>query len=438
MAKLFPFRAYRYNPQAVGDVSDVVTQPYDKISEQMRKNYLERHPANIVRVIKNADHDEAAQYLNRWIEEGVLRQDASPAFYPYEQIFDFEGETFSRLGFIGLISLQDADIAVKGHEKILQEPLEDRLKLIRATISNEGLIFMLYSDIHMQVDDLLGSFREIRPPITEMVDDYGVKHRLWQLLDSNLQEQIAMSLQKIPLYIADGHHRFQTSHLYFRECLEKGWKTQAVESFDKRMVALFNMEAAGLRILPTHRGIRNLEDFRLKQLLSRLELCFEIEILEDPDNLETCMRSDGKRIGLTVKSPGRFYCLKLKSGALDDSEFMPEVGGPARELDVNLLHEGILRPFLGIGAQELSSQKYVDYFRSRDELLEQLRQGKYQAAFFLNPTTLEQVRQISELGEKMPQKSTDFYPKLLSGLVLMKMRIDKEAIEKVIKGYERL
>ena len=425
MAQLFPFRGYRYNAEKVGRLDTVVTQPYDKISPEMLQRYFQQSPYNISRVIKNSDYQEAGQYLERWIEEGVLKQDAIPSLYRYEQVFEFDAQSFSRHGFIGLVSLQDAVLTVKGHEKILKEPLEDRLNLIRATESNEGLIFMLYSDPAKQVARILDALQGREEPTLEVEDEYGVSHRLSQLSDRQTQEQISKALKTAPFYIADGHHRFETSVLYFRECLKKGFRTSAPESFDKRMIALFDMDGHGLKILPTHRGIRNLSSFDLSRFLSDLKSYFEVEQVGSLPELAELMSEPGHRIGLVFEDD--LYLLCLPQTAENDPSFMKGVGGPARQLDVNILHDGVLKPLLGIGPEELATQKYVDYYRSRQELVTRLRERQYQIGFLLNSTTVEQVRQISESGEKMPQKSTDFYPKLLTGLVLMKMQIDKTA-----------
>ncbi|MDA2926350.1 DUF1015 domain-containing protein [Acidobacteria bacterium AH-259-G07] len=424
MVQLFPFHGYRYNPDKIEQLADVLTQPYDKISADMWRDYLRRHPYNIVRVIKNRNYQEAGQYLKQWIQTGVLKKDASTSFYPYEQTFEIEGQTLSRLGFIGLVSLEDAASAVKGHEKILHEPLQDRLNLIRSTESSEGLVFMLYSDSSRQIEQLLSEFKQNQEPIIQVVDDYQVSHRLWQLSERGHHAQIVEALKSTPLYIADGHHRFQTSLRYFQECTEKGWRTAAVESFDKRIIALFNMQSPGLKILPTHRAIRNLTHFQLAEFLSKLEPYFEVESVVGPPELDLAMQESGVCIGL-VAQDNHFYLLRLREKMGNDPSFMPQISGPAKRVDVNVLHEGILSPFLGIGAKELANQEYVDYFRDRNEPIQHLRRGHYQLVFLLNPTTLEQVREISEAGEEMPQKSTDFYPKLLTGLVLMKMEIDK-------------
>lgn len=424
MAKLFPFQGYRYSTEKIEKIADVVTQPYDKISPEMKQNYLEKNPFNIVRVIKNPDYARASHHLNQWIQQEVLKKDMTASFYPYQQTFEFEGNSFSRLGVIGLLSLEDSDLAVKGHERVLAKPLEDRLNLIRSTQSNEGLIFMLHSDPNMRVDRLLSTFTNNSEPVTTIEDEYQVTHQLWSLSDQNIQEQIIEILDGSAFYIADGHHRFRTSQIYLQECEKKGWQTGSTESFDKRMIALFNMENPSLKILPTHRGIRNLKNFDLNDFLSHLETFFHIQSVSTVQELSSSMENPGTRIGL-MEQNGKNWLLHMKDSAQKDTSFMPNIDGPARELDVSVLHEGILLPILGIGEKEIAEQDYVSYFRSPKNLVEQLRAGQYQLGFLLNPTTVKQVRQISEKGEKMPPKSTDFYPKLLTGLTLMKMEIDQ-------------
>ena len=423
MARLLPFRGYRYDSRLVPRVDDVVTQPYDKISPDMLRRYLRKDPRNIARVIKNKDYADAARHLSDWIESGVLRRDGVPSFYPYRQVFEIQGQSHARLGFIGLISLDEADLAVRGHERVLRGPLQDRLNLIRHTESNEGLIFMLYSDPGFSVDRLLARFTESTEPVIQVQDEYGVRHQLWQLTHSNLQSDVTAALLSHRLYIADGHHRFQTSVEYRNECLAQGWRTSGPESFDKRMIGLFNMESPGLMVLATHRGIKNADESRIGRLRAGLEPFFQVDRVAGADDLISLLAKEGHRSGLVLSDSGHAFLLRLRDQAHSDPGFMPAIQGPARSLDVNILHEGILNPLLGIGAEELSSQNFVEYFRDPAELIAKVRKGELQAGFLLNATRLGQVREISDLGQKMPQKSTDFYPKLLTGLVLMKMEM---------------
>lgn len=424
MGRIFPFRGYRYDSSRIERLDDVVTQPYDKITPSMLEAYLRRHPWNIARIIKNSDYEEAGRNLQSWIDEGVMKQDAQPCLYPYEQVFEIDGSRHARLGFICLTSLGDSNVTVRGHERVLKAPLQDRLELIRQTCSNEGLIFMLHSQPTMRVDEILSGATEGRTPAIQVEDGYGVAHRLWCLDDPVAQDQIRESLEASRFYIADGHHRFQTSVLFQQECRYRGLRETAPESFDKRMIALFNMESPSLRILATHRGLRNLSDFDAQKLIADLSTSFHIQQLEDQALLEAEMAQGSQCLALVTGTAGDIHLLRLKEESVVSRSFMPDLSGPARGMDVNLLHEGILKAHLGIGAEEVASQKYVDYFRDGEELTKGVREGSYQAGFLLNPTRLDQVREVSERGEKMPQKSTDFYPKLLTGLVLMRMEFE--------------
>ena len=425
MGVLLPFRAYRYASPKVGPLDQLVTQPYDKISPPMKEEYLRRHPNNIVRVIKNEDYRAAGANVRQWISEGVLVQDREPGFYPYEQVFWFEGQQLSRLGVIGLISVEESAQNLKGHENVLRGPLEDRLRLIRETESNEGLIFTLYPDREQSLEQRLRTLTSTCAPVAEVRDEYSVLHRLWHISNSELQAWISTFLSDRPMYIADGHHRYQTSVLFCRECRDKGWSPMAPESFDKRLIALFSLDSPAMKILPTHRAIANLTSFSIDRLVAQLAARFSIKELDSAEQLQSEMKAGEHRIGLATSAPARFFLLELKEQALQDRSFLAGVEGPARTLDVNLLHQGILEPFLGIGKEELASQKYVTYIRESEELIREVVQGTHQLGFLLRPTSLEQVREISEAGAKMPQKSTDFYPKLLTGLILMKMEIGK-------------
>jgi len=423
MAIIYPFRGYRYNPDRIGDLAKVVTQPYDKIPDSLRSEYYNRHPKNVVRIIKNSDYAEAAGFWDLWIKEGTLIREEIPCIYAYSQEFEFEGERMNRRGLICLVSLEDPDLVVKGHERVLDGPLADRLNLIRATEANEGLIFGLFSDTERTADQLLDKIAS-NPPNIDVTDDFGVQNRIWCIYSPEEIESIQRVLRENALYIADGHHRYPTSVVFHRECRERGWRAIGDESYDKRMMALFNMDSPGMRILATHRAIKNLDRIDITKLLEALSKNFKMTKVAGREEFDRAFL-DSKSIGLVFSEPRSFYLLDVEDSAKGKPDFMPNVEGISRYLDVNLLHEGILAPLLGIGAEELASQKYVDYFRYRDELFSGIENGDYQMGFFLRPTSLEQVRQVSETGRKMPQKSTDFFPKLLTGLVMMKMDIGK-------------
>ena len=426
MTDIYPFRGYRYAAEVVGGLENVVTQPYDKISDDLREVYLRRSPFNIVRVIRNPDYEDAARHLNEWIHRGVLRQDEQPALYVYEQTFPFEGEQLSRRGVIGLIALDDPASVVHGHENVLEEPLQDRLRLIRATEANEGLVFTLFSDPSRSFDDTLEEIVKGSPPAAEVSDDFDVVNRLWPVHDPGAVRRIQQSLGGSPLFIADGHHRFQTSLLFHRECREKGWRPRAPESFDKRMVAVFNMESEGMRILPTHRGIVEMAQWDPNLFLPRLREKFRLRFGDVEDVYQAVRRGDHV-FGFAWLESGsvRAVAAELDPKWATNPDFLGSVPEPLRFLDVILLHHVVLDEVLGVKPEDVAAGRFVRYYREREALLEDVRQGEVQLACLLKPTSLQEVKHVAERGFRMPQKSTDFYPKLLTGLVLMKMQIER-------------
>ncbi len=428
MAHIYPFKGYRFHEEHVGSLEAVVTQPYDKIPDDLRADYLNRSPFNIVRVIKNENYGEAASVLEQWINSGALSQDTEPCLYIYEQRFRFEGEDRVRIGLIGMVALDDPELAVKGHENVLARPLADRLNLIRYTEANEGLVFTLFSDPTLAVDRILESGVAERSPSIEVRDDFGVLNRIWAVSNPEVVSAARKALAACPLYIADGHHRYQTSLTFYRECIEKGWKPAAAESFDKRMVALFNMDSEGMRILPTHRGVKGLGQFDSSWFSARLASRFEVSPVEGLDVLVARINHGHHHFGFCWVEDGQVKTVLavLKTEVLSDRSFMPSVAGPLRSLDVSVLHSGVFEEILDITPEQVAGGGRVSYFREREELLGALKSGEIQLGCLLRPTSLEQVREVSEFGAKMPQKSTDFYPKLLTGLVLMKMNISRE------------
>jgi len=422
MANLYPFRGYRFNPEKSGELDRVVTQPYDKISVSLRQDYQKRSPYNAAHIICNSDYEAAGKRLKEWIAEGALARDDSPCLYVYRQTFQIEKESVERTGVICLVSLEHAEQTVKGHERVLDGPLQDRLQLLKATEMNDGLIFSLFSDTTKRSDRLLDLVTTAAPAV-EVRDDFEVTHHVWPIRDKEINAKILQIIDPLTLYIADGHHRFETACTYARQCREKGWRPSAVESFDKRMMALFNMEGTGLRILPTHRAVKGLADFHQRVFLESLKSDFIVEKQSSLEDVRSKLEIETKRLGLVLGQPERFYLLSpLKENLRSLNKLAPS----ARNLDVNLLHVAILEQFLDIGPKELATQSNVEYHRDPGSVVDRVRSGDCQMGFFLRPTKLSQVRACSEAGVKMPQKSTDFFPKLLTGLVFSRMEIDKE------------
>jgi len=432
MAHIYPFKGFLYNQEVTGDPNKVVTQPYDKTSPAMQDEYYERSPYNVVRVTLNREkrNDPATAYpdagatFRKWIDEKVLLPHDQPAFYPYYQEYTVDGKVHQQKGFIALLDLKKSGDEIIPHEYTLAAPKQDRLQLLRSIEGNEDLIYMLYSDEALTIDRVMDEQIAGRKPEIEATDEFGATHRVWELTDTVAINEIQRVIELQNLFIADGHHRFETSVNFMRECEQKGWTAEETESFDKRMVTCFN-SAAGVTILATHRLLRDLPGFDAENFIQNLEEHFTVENLETVELLWERMRNerDMHVIGFYAGN-NRFYLLGMKPAALSDAA-LKKHSEPLRELDVSILHTLILELRLGIDKEKLAKQTNIDYARSREACIERVDAGKYQAAFLLNPTTPRQLHGIASTGERMPQKSTDFFPKLLTGLVFMKMQIRK-------------
>ncbi len=431
MANIYPFHGYRYNTDKVEDLNRVITQPYDKIDKDDQEYYYQLSPYNIVRIIlgkeNNTEKDryqKAAAYFNEWEDKDILLQDQEPGFYIYLQEYEVAGAKKTRKGFIGLGQLEAGD-GVKAHENTMEGPKADRLKLMRATEANFGHIFMLYSDSAHKITGIIDRVTDEHPPQAQVKDKDENLHKLWKLEDKELITTIQQEMQGKNLYIADGHHRYQTALNFRDECYKKGWTSNGPEGFDNRLMTFVNMDDPGLTILATHRLLYGLKNFNPDKLLKKAEHDFEVNRYDKKELMYKKLEDDqGQRhtYGFGVKGKESYWTLTF------DRESVEIDGNHSRawqSLDVAILHKVILEGYLGIDEKALAEKRNLDYIRYKEEALNRLDNQDYQAAFILNPTRAEEVRAVADKGEKMPQKSTDFYPKLLTGLVFNKLLIDK-------------
>ncbi len=447
MAQVYPFRAYRYNP-AHAPFERVLTQPYDKISAAMQEKYYAADPHNLITVEKgrvypddspqNNVYTRAAAALDSWIHNGILVQDPAPSFYSYTQEFTLPGadEHRTRRGFIGAGKLEDYSAGIIfRHEQTLSGPKADRLELLRHTRTHIGQLFMLYSDKQKRVDAILAEAEAAASPATEMRDEYGVVHRLWVIAEPQRVAAIQQSMSEQKLVIADGHHRYETALSYRNECRARAGTNNPDVPYERAMMTFVNTRSEGLTILPTHRVAANLHDFSWPAVRRHLEPWFKSEgfpFANDAAKGEACAkflerlleaRAGQRAIGVypSVEPKKRaFYVLILRPGA-DLTQLLPHVSPLQRDLDVVLLHEGILEGALGITPQAVTSEKNLTYEREAAAALDAVDRGAAQVAFLLNPVDVEQVMRIATAGEVMPQKSTDFYPKLLSGITMYRL-----------------
>ncbi len=406
LATVKPFQAFRYTEQA-GDPAALVTQPYDKISPEMREHYLAASPYNLVRILLGESQDSdseqdnvytrATAYLNDWIRDGILAQDPEAGFYVYSQEFDVpdSGERVTRQGFIGITKVEDYDAnVVYRHEQTLSGPKRDRLELLRHTRAHFGQIFMLYPDPEYTVDLILRKASSGNP-VFELADEYSVYHRLWPVTDPAEVEAIQSAMEDKRLLIADGHHRYETALAYAHENPEDP-AAQYV------MMTMVNMHSTGLKILPTHRVLRNLPDFDPAPLLDEARKLGSLEELKQ--ELASPVRHQ-VRFGIVV--PDGVYLLER-----------PRRNG---ELDVPVLHSEVLEGRLGITQDQVREQSFISYIRGAENAAAEVFERGAQAAFIVEPTPIEDMARIAFARGVMPQKSTDFYPKLLSGIAIYKL-----------------
>jgi uncharacterized protein (DUF1015 family) len=446
MALVYPFRAYRYNPE-VAPFEKVLTQPYDKISPAMQEKYYAASPFNLITVEKgrvyptdgplNDVYTRAATALKDWIAKKAVVQDQTPAFYAYTQEYTVPGtqERRTRRGFIGAGKLEEYSAGVIfRHEHTLSGPKADRLELLRNTRTHTGQLFLIYSDAELRVEKILHEVETSSQPVTQITDEYGVIHRLWLITESERVSAIQEAMAEQKLVIADGHHRYETSLNFRNESRTRAGKLIPDAPYECSMMTFINTRSEGLTILPTHRVVGNLRDFSWSAVRRFLEPWFSTEVFSFTDEgqraeawdkfLGRLKSSRGERaIGVYAASstPAKaFYVLTLRPEA-DLAQLLPGLSSLQRGLDVVLLHQGILEAALGITPHAVASEANLTYEREASAALEAVDRGAAQIAFLLNPVDVEMVVKVATAGEVMPQKSTDFYPKLMSGITMYRL-----------------
>jgi uncharacterized protein (DUF1015 family) len=432
MAQIRPFRALHYNPDKVADLSRVVTQPYDKISPQMQATYYERSPYNLARIIRGKEkasdtlqenvYTRATHDLQNWIRNHVLISEAEPALFPYYQEYEVPvqpGTVKTRRGFIGLCRLEDYSARViHRHEETLSGPKADRMELLKRTRAHFGQIFFLYSDPEGVVEKILAK-QATGTPWEEVSDEYSTRHSVWRVTDTSAVSEVVRAMADKKLVIADGHHRYETA-LAFRNNCRIEWEGE--NRCDYVMATFVRMETDGLTILPTHRVVHDLPRVDWGAFELEAKKTFDWETLQRSQPvtslLEEMARGGRERPTLAIYSgKDRLALLRLKRD-LDLAKMLPELSEGQRHLDVIMLHRLLLERALGIDPQAVREEKNIHYIREWRDAVDEVDSGRAQVTFLMNPTPIESVRDIAFAGGVMPQKSTDFYPKLLSGLTI--------------------
>ncbi len=428
MADVQPFRGWRYDLGQVGSLGDVTAPPYDVINADDQKALYEKHPCNVVRLILNrpepgdadgdAVYERASKFLRQWQNEGILTHEHEDAYYVYHQIFDWEGVHYERKGFLGACRLEEFGKGqVYPHEMTMPGPKADRLKLTQACKTNLSPIFGLYPDPDANaaapLDDAVRSLTPM-----EVKDDLGVLHRLWAVTDAEVIGQVKAALADKPIFIADGHHRYETA------CNYRNWLTEQQGELDENHPANFVLMMfvgsgdPGLAILPTHRIVTGLPDLTADLIRETLGDKFEIETIGTGDAAaeQTWLRmqADGDQNVFGFAGADREWLFARLTDNSPMAEVAPDQSKDWRGLGVSMLHRYVLDDLFTKKFGEKPTHRYVHLI---DEVTEAQDSGECKLAALVMPATMEHVETLSEKFERMPPKSTFFYPKLLSGLV---------------------
>ncbi len=430
MAEVHAFRGWRYDIGQVGDLSDVTAPPYDVIDEKQQTDLYQQHPCNIVRLILNRDesgdtsdtrYERAANFLKRWQEDGVLMQEREDAIYVYHQVFDWEGTHYVRKGFLAKLRLEEfGEGAVFPHEQTMSGPKADRLALIKACKLNLSAIFGLYPDPEKVAQATLEQ-SIVGQTALEATDDLGVVHRMWPVTDHDVVNQVRDALKDCPIFIADGHHRYETA-LNYRNWLKSEGKLGGDSSPANFVMMMFvGMDDPGLAILPTHRLISGLPDLTADDVKQALGSHFELESVgegaEGAQNAWELMDADGGQnvFGFGTSKDGQWLSARLTDGS-PMATLAPDQSNEWRGLGVSLLHRLVLDHL--IGGQYPDAEQSCKYVHLMDEVTRAQADGSCQLACLVAPAGIDHVQVIASQLEKMPPKSTFFYPKLLTGLVM--------------------
>ena len=432
------FKAFRFDPGVVGDAGDCIAPPYDVISDVQQEELYQKNPYNLVRIIRGKieacdDGDDnpytrAAAFLADWIDEGVLKQDATEAIYTYVQDFELAGKRYRRYSFVALGQLEEFGAVVKPHEEVFKKTMIDRFNLKQATSADFGLVFLLYEDPRKTAEIVMEKSAGDEALI-DFVDEQNVRHRLFAITDTQDIRQIVEMMHDKSCIIADGHHRYTTGLRY--------WEKSGDPTARYQMLAFANIYQDGLIVLATHRIVYHLERFDMEQLLSDLDERFDmVEFGFDSAGAKKQARremlermrvehdNDKNAFGLYT-SDDAFYVAILKDPRAMDTA-VPDKSPGWRALDVSVLHKLILEELLGLDEEKQTQGGNLQYVKDTptaiDDSIARIDAGQAQVAFFMNPVKLQQLKMVTDAGERMPQKSTYFYPKVYSGLTINKLR----------------
>ncbi len=426
MAIVRPFKGMRFT-DAAGEIGEVCCPPYDIISESERKAYIKKNPHNIIRLElpkeTKSPYKKAKAVLDEWLEEGTLDFDAEPCFYIYEERFTVENKEYSLKGLIGKVFLYEFERGIiLPHENTLSKAKEDRFNLMKATACNFSQVYSLYQDPMGKIDKSIAKLTA-REPDKTYTDKDGVTHNMWVVPRCTEVDKISANMAGKKLYIADGHHRYETAIRYRDYLRAEGIISEEGENeADYMMMMLVNMQSPGLVVFPTHRIIHSLKKFSITKTVEACQQYFTIATTKSRDTATAklkAMYAAGEK-GFLMYAGKKYYVMKLNNLEAM-KEFLPDSSDALRNLDVSILHKLVLERIMGIDAENMANGINLTYTRDDAEATEAVDNGEANCSFILNPTRVEEIGDVATAGEKMPQKSTYFYPKLTTGMVMNKL-----------------
>lgn len=425
MAKIRPFKAVIYNQEKIKDLSNVVCPPYDVISPADKQHYHERNPYNLIRILLGNDvagedkYQRAADYFNDWLKNKILIQDEKPCIYFYSQDYIMKGEKRTRLGFISLLRLDEKDSAVFGHENTHQAPKEDRLKVLRQVKANLSPIFAILPDKKRIIQRTFQRYIKTKDPFISLFDKEKTVHKIWRIDSPDILESMQGSMVGENIFIADGHHRYEVACVFRDEMKKKlGEAYSGEEDFNYILTYFTNTDPRGLMILPVHRLVKLNKDLDMVSFKVKLKDYFELEEVKDKTRFFFLIEKGGTEHVLGMYKDKKYWLLRLRNIKILD-KVMSDKPEEYRSLDVSILNTLVLKKILAENPQD---NENIAYSPCAQDFIERVNSNPSYIAFFLTAVKVRQIMEIALKGERMPPKSTYFYPKVLSGLLINKFQ----------------
>ena len=424
MADIRAFKALRFTDKA-GDISKNVCPPYDIISDEERKQYIKESGNNIIRLEKPTGcgaYKKAKELYLDWSKDGIIAEDDKKGIYVYEEEFEALGKTYKIKGMFVRVRLEEFEKkVVLPHEETLSKAKQDRFDLMCSTYCNFSPIYCMYTDEDRSVSKLVDKMSDDKPEI-EFASRDGVVQRIWKCEDTMLTDKVEELMKDKQLFIADGHHRYETGLRFRNKLIEDGVIVDDEHPANFIMMFIIDLENSGLVVFPTHRMVTNLDSFDTQEALKGIKEYFNVTEIKENEIDENLCKYQNDKASVFVADDGKFYLLVMKKEAAAKISQMNEGKSDAyKGLDVTVLHSLVLENILGIDKENMARQINLKYTRDKDEAIAAVKDGKANCSFIINATKVDEIKQVALANEKMPQKSTYFYPKLITGLVMNRL-----------------